>query len=275
MEPPRSSTSVTYDVLNALKSSGADVEVVTERSGLIDLEHFKFDYDLYLFKSHSPLAESLAAAAHYRGAKLLNQYPATMKVRDKVLTDTILLQAGIPAPKTFITDSIENLRPIVREMPVVVKPYRGRRGMGIEICMDEAQFNDLVKRRAGQESSSDDDGGEDGTALGDRLIYAQQYQEHEPFDYKAYAIGDYVYAIKRIFPAKTKEEKLGIPVGDDPELVELVRKCGKTFGLELYGVDLVKTPNGYSVIEVNCFPGYKGVPQGGERISNFILENAK
>ena len=275
MEPPRSSTSVTYDVLNALKSSGADVEVVTERSGLIDLEHFKFDYDLYLFKSHSPLAESLAAAAHYRGAKLLNQYPATMKVRDKVLTDTILLQAGIPAPKTFITDSIENLRPIVREMPVVVKPYRGRRGMGIEICMDEAQFNDLVKRRAGQESSSDDDGGEDGTALGDRLIYAQQYQEHEPFDYKAYAIGDYVYAIKRIFPAKTKEEKLGIPVGDDPELVELVRKCGKTFGLQLYGVDLVKTPNGYSVIEVNCFPGYKGVPQGGERISNFILENAK
>ena len=275
MEPPRSSTSVTYDVLNALKSSGADVEVVTERSGLIDLEQFKFDYDLYLFKSHSPLAESLAAAAHYRGAKLLNQYPATMKVRDKVLTDTILLQAGIPAPKTFITDSIENLRPIVREMPVVVKPYRGRRGMGIEICMDEAQFNDLVKRRAGQEASSDDDGGEDGTALGDRLIYAQQYQEHEPFDYKAYAIGDYVHAIKRIFPAKTKEEKLGIPVGDDPELVELVRKCGKTFGLELYGVDLVKTPNGYSVIEVNCFPGYKGVPQGGERISNFILENAK
>ena len=59
-------------------SSGADVEIVTERSGLIDLENFKFDYDAYLFKSHSPLAESLAAAAHYRGAKLLNEYPATM-----------------------------------------------------------------------------------------------------------------------------------------------------------------------------------------------------
>ena len=66
-----------------LAGSGADVEVVTERSGLVDLQNFKFDYDLYLFKSHSPLAESLAAAAHYRGAKLLNEYPATMKVRDK------------------------------------------------------------------------------------------------------------------------------------------------------------------------------------------------
>ena len=275
MEPPRSSTSVTYEVLNGLKASGADVEVVTERSGLIDLENLKFDYDVYLFKSHSPLAESLAAAAHYRGAKLLNEYPATMKVRDKVLTCTLLLQAGIPTPRTFVTDSIETLRPIVQQMPVVVKPYRGRRGMGIEVCLNEAAFDALVERRATDTSGDEDDGGEDGTALGERLIFAQEYEEHEPFDYKAYAIGDYVYAIKRVFPAKTKEEKLGTPVGDDPALVDLVRRCGKLFGLQLYGVDLVKTPKGYSVIEVNCFPGFKGVPEGGERIARFILENSR
>jgi ribosomal protein S6--L-glutamate ligase len=275
MEPPRSSTSVTYEVLSGLKARGADVEIVTERSGLIDLENFKFDYDAYLFKSHSPLAESLAAAAHYRGAKLLNEYPATMKVRDKVLTCTMLLQAGIPTPRTFVTDSIETLREVVKRMPVVVKPWRGRRGMGIEVCMNEAEFDALVARRANETAGDDDDGGgEDGTALGERLIFAQEYEEHEPYDYKAYAIGDYVHAIKRIFPAKTKEEKLGTPVGDDPALEDLVRQCGKVFGLELYGVDLVKTPKGYSVIEVNCFPGYKGVPQGGERIAQFVMEKA-
>ncbi|MGE0132317.1 MAG: RimK family alpha-L-glutamate ligase [Blastocatellales bacterium] len=275
MEPPRSKDSVTYDVLNGLQSSGADVEVVTERNGMIDLQNFKFDHDIYLFKSHSPLAESLAAAAHYRGAKLFNEYPATMKVRDKVLTATMLLQAGIPTPRTFVTDSIETLRPIVRETPVVVKPWKGRRGQGIEICMDEAQFDDLIKRRTDEVATDDDGGGgEDGTALGERLIFAQEFEEKEPFDYKAYAVGDYVHAIKRVFPAKTKEEKLGTPVGDDPELTDLVLRCGEVFGLQLYGVDLVKTPKGFSVIEVNCFPGYKGVPQGGERISQFILENA-
>src|SRR5262245_66561168 len=120
MEPPRSKNSVTYDVLNGLQASGADVEVVTERSGLVDLQNFKFDYDLYLFKSHSPLAESLAAAAHYRGAKLLNEYPATMKVRDKVLTATMLLQAGIPTPSTVITDSIERLRPVLLRTTVLL-----------------------------------------------------------------------------------------------------------------------------------------------------------
>jgi ribosomal protein S6--L-glutamate ligase len=273
MEPPRSKDSVTYQIIEGLKAGGADVEIVTERSGLVDLESFKFDYDLYLFKSHSPLAESLAAAAHYRDGKLLNDYPATMKVRDKVLTCTLLLQAGIPTPRTFVTDSIETLRPLVKEFPLVVKPYRGRRGMGIEICMNEEEFDALAKKYAARSESDADEGGEDGTALGERLIFAQEYEEHEPYDYKAYAVGDYVHAIKRIFPAKTKEEKLGTPVGDDPELVRLVRRCGEVFGLDLYGVDLVKTPKGYSVIEVNCFPGYKGVPQGGERISKFILDH--
>ncbi len=274
MEPPRSKDSVTYQVIEGLKAGGADVEIVTERSGLVDLESFKFDYDLYLFKSHSPLAESLAAAAHYRDARLLNEYPATMKVRDKVLTCTLLLQAGIPTPRTFVTDSIETLRPLLKEFPLVVKPYRGRRGMGIEICMDEAEFDALAEKYAARSEGEADEGGEDGTALGDRLIFAQEYEEHEPYDYKAYAIGNYVHAIKRIFPAKTKEEKLGTPVGEDAELADLVRRCGEVFGLDLYGVDLVKTPKGYSVIEVNCFPGYKGVPGGGERISKFILDNA-
>jgi ribosomal protein S6--L-glutamate ligase len=276
MEPPRSQTSVTYDVITGLENGGAELEIVTERSGLINLEKFQFDYDVYLFKSHSPLAESLAAAAHYRGAYLINEYPPTMKVRDKILTCTMLLQAGIPTPRTFVTDSIDTLRPVVREMPIVVKPYRGRRGAGIEVCMDESEFDALVARRAADAGGDDDDGGgEDGTALGERLVFAQEYQEHEPFDYKAYAVGDYVHAIKRVFPATTKAEKEGTPVGDDPELADLVRRCGKLFGLELYGVDLVKTPNGYSVIEVNCFPGYKGVPDGGARISDFVLERAE
>jgi ribosomal protein S6--L-glutamate ligase len=274
MEPPRSKTSVTYDIIEGLKAGGAEVTIITEQSGLIDLETFVFDYDLYLFKSHSPLAESLAAAAHYRNDKLLNEYPATMKVRDKVLTCMMLLQADIPTPRTFVTDSIETLQGVAREMPIVVKPFRGRRGQGIEICMDEAQFEALVARRAGESSAAEGGSGEDGSALAERLIFAQEYLEHEPVDYKAYAIGDQVHAIKRIFPATTKEEKEGTPVTGDTELEDLVRRCGKLFGLDLYGVDLVKTPKGYSVIEVNCFPGYKGVPQAGERISQFILENS-
>lgn len=274
MEPPRSPSSVTYDVVEGLKSSGADLDIVSERDRSIDLKNFDFDYDLYLFKSHSPLAESLAAAAHYREGRLINDYPSTMKVRDKILTATLLLDAGLPTPRTYVTDSLEALRPEIANGPLVVKPFRGRRGEGIRVCPDEAALDALIEERAGNTPTAED-GGEDGTALGDRLVFAQEYIEHEGLDYKAYAIGDYVHAIKRIFPATTKAEKLGTPVGDDPELERLVRDCGKLFGLELYGVDLIKSDRGYVVIEVNCFPGFKGVPNAGERITNHILERAR
>ncbi|MFD1211817.1 RimK family alpha-L-glutamate ligase [Arthrobacter sp. GCM10027362] len=271
-EPPRSARSVTYDVIACLESGGANVDIVNGRSGLIDLGRLRLDYDAYLFKSHAPLAESIAAAAHYQGGTILNGYLPTMKVRDKILSGAMLLQAGIPAPRTFVAGSVEALRSVARQMPIVVKPYRGHRGAGIEICRDEAEFDAFAARAAagdGGQGGADDDG------EGTRIVFAQQYVECEPFDYKAYAIGGYVHAIRRVFPAATQEEKEGTPVGDDPELAGLVRRCGKLFGLELYGVDLVKTPKGYSVIEVNCFPGYKGVPDAGRRIAGFILERCR
>src|SRR5258708_10019628 len=105
-----------------------------------------------------------------------------MKVRDKVLTGVMLLQAGLPTPRTFVTDSIQTLRPVVREMPLVVKPYRGRRGQGIEICRDAAEFDALVARRAGDVAAPEDEGGEDGCPTGERLSYAQEHQEHHPHD---------------------------------------------------------------------------------------------
>lgn len=273
MEPPRSPSSVTFDVVHGLQRAGVELDVVTERAGTVDLKNLRFEHDLYLFKSHSPFAESMAAAAHSLGRNLLNGYPGTMKVRDKILTSVLLELGGIPTPRTFVTDSLERLRPLARERPIVVKPYRGRRGAGIEVCMDEGQLDALLARRA--TADAEDGGGEDGTALGDRLVLAQEFLEHEPCDYKAYAIGPYVHAIRRVFPATTKAEKEGTPVGGDAELERLVRRCGELFGLELYGVDLVKTRDGYSVIEVNCFPGYKGVPRAGERICELVLERGR
>jgi ribosomal protein S6--L-glutamate ligase len=273
-EPPRSAQSVTYDIAAGLERGGAAVDVVGGRPELIDLARLRFDYDLYLFKSHAPLAGSIAASAHFQGRPVLNGYLPTMKVRDKILTGTLLQQAGIPAPRTFIAGSAEALRPVVRSTPIVLKPYRGHRGQGIEVCRTEADLEALLVRsaadgRAPLEGADDD--GQDGAPV----VYAQQYEECEPFDYKAYAIGGYIHAIRRVFPAATQAEKEGTPVGDDPELAGLVRRCGEVFGLGLYGVDLVKTPRGYSVIEVNCFPGYKGVPDAGRRICEFILERCR
>jgi glutathione synthase/RimK-type ligase-like ATP-grasp enzyme len=50
---------------------------------------------------------------------------------------------------------------------------------------------------------------------------------------------------------------------------------GELLGLELYGVDLLETPDGLSVTEVNCFPGYKGVPGAARLLAGYTLDRVR
>jgi ribosomal protein S6--L-glutamate ligase len=56
---------------------------------------------------------------------------------------------------------------------------------------------------------------------------------------------------------------------------ELGLRCGELFGLELWGVDCVETPDGPVVIEVNEFPNYTAVPAADERLADHVLERAR
>jgi ribosomal protein S6--L-glutamate ligase len=56
----------------------------------------------------------------------------------------------------------------------------------------------------------------------------------------------------------------------DGELEEIARSCGRALGLGLYGLDLVEGPEGPVVVDVNTFPGYKGVPDVAPLIADYI-----
>ncbi|KKL99901.1 hypothetical protein LCGC14_1809770, partial [marine sediment metagenome] len=107
-------------------------------------------------------------------------------------------------------------------------------------------------------------------------IFAQQYVQGQGngLDLKAYVVGDQVFAVSRPFPPRTAVEKRGQPYALSREVREICLRCGQLFGLELYGVDLIETPDGPSVIEVNCFPGYKGVPEAERLLGDYLLESA-
>jgi ribosomal protein S6--L-glutamate ligase len=65
------------------------------------------------------------------------------------------------------------------------------------------------------------------------------------------------------------------PVLISPELVALGRQCGELFGLELYGVDCILTPDGPTVIEVNEFPNYTAVPNAKERLAHYVIQQTR
>ncbi len=54
-------------------------------------------------------------------------------------------------------------------------------------------------------------------------------------------------------------------------LADLVRTCGRLFGLSLFGVDCLETPAGPLVMEVNDFPNYTAVPDADQRLASHAL----
>ena len=51
--------------------------------------------------------------------------------------------------------------------------------------------------------------------------------------------------------------------------------CKRLFGLELFGLDCIRTPSGTVVIEVNDFPNYGSVPSASERLADFVMKRAR
>jgi ribosomal protein S6--L-glutamate ligase len=60
----------------------------------------------------------------------------------------------------------------------------------------------------------------------------------------------------------------------DARTRDIVLKCGEVLGLHLYGVDLVRTERGPFVVDVNYFPGYKGVPGAAKLIADHVYRYA-
>ena len=62
----------------------------------------------------------------------------------------------------------------------------------------------------------------------------------------------------------------GRPVPVSEEVRRIALRCGEVCGLGLYGLDIIESPHGPFVVDVNYFPGYKGVPDVAPLIADYI-----
>jgi ribosomal protein S6--L-glutamate ligase len=250
----RSEDSVMPLTVGRLRQLGCSVEVLVPETAPAVLRRFALDADLYIWKSHERLCDSLAAEIHARGLPLINEYFGTLQVRDKIATSMRLMNAGLPTPEAYYAGSAEQLSTVVEDFPVVVKPKSGRRGQQISVVRGPEELESMDLPYGG--------------------VFAQRLVNGNGLDLKAYVVGDQVFGVARPFPVRTVEEKRGKPRAISAEVRDICLRCGELFGMELYGVDLIETEDGPYVIEVNCFPGYKGVPGADRLLAEYICERA-
>ena len=221
---------------------------------LVDADRLTWSHDLYLLKSHTELALSLAASLHAQGARLLNPYPACAAAQDKVLAVRRLRAAGVPVPRTFVTADVDRLRELLEERaPLLVKPVRGHRGAGVHLLRAPPDLAALPPLHG--------------------PVVVQDFVTGPGEDLKIYVVGERVWAVRKPFsPSSFSVPGRPVPVTAEVEAIAL--RASAACGLGLFGLDVIESPEGPVVVDLNYFPGYKGCEGVAGPMTDYIAAYA-
>jgi len=244
---------VLVEVFELLSQRGFQVESGIAEELVVRPDRLAVDHDLYVLKSHTELSLSLAAVLDTQGARMLNPYRCCAATQDKIVAARRLHAAGVPAPRSWVTGDFSLLRSLLDETPLIVKPHRGHRGAGITVVKNASELASLTPT--------------------DTPMLVQEYVEGSGEDLKLYVVGEQVFAVRKPF-SESSFTVAGRPVPVTSELREIALACGRVLGLGLYGLDLVDSRDGPLVVDVNYFPGYKGVPDVAPLIADYIEDYA-
>ena len=243
------------DVVRILAESGAVVEVIHPPDGMLDVSRVRVEHDLYVLRHTSGLSLSLAGVLHELGAVIVNPYPVSAALRDKIIASRILQAAGVRTPDTYVVSHPYQLLPLLDSGSLVIKPYQGAGGHHVRIIRTPAELADV---NCGREP-----------------VFAQRYHPNDGRDRKIYGIGGRLFGVKKIFPRRTEEEKHGEPFTLTPELCELAANCGSAFGIDLYGVDIIESEGTPYVVDMCSIPGFKGVPDAPQLLAQYFYAAAE
>lgn len=239
-------------VIDLLRSQGHDVDVWVPEDRRIRLSTLEVSHELYVARCRSATGLALLAGLDGRGANLLNRFRAIWFSSNKATTTATLRARQLPHPPTFLAERGEQLKGLPSGFyPMVVKPLVGEACEGVRLIRDRSELG----------------------GLGDGPVYAQRYIANSGQDHKAYVVGDEVRVIRK--PSLLHGgggPRVEEPA--DPVVERLARRCGRLFGLELYGVDLIWGEDGWEILEVNDFPSFDGLHDAPEWIADYVLSRA-
>jgi ribosomal protein S6--L-glutamate ligase len=248
-------------VADVLSHWGHDVDVLRPHAVLTDISALtdgSRSYDAYVLKTvSSGPGLSILEAVGAAGLPTVNDYRAIRLARDKVVAASVARAAGIPFPTTFFASRAALLEQAPRALyPLVVKPNNGSSCERI-VRVDSPEQLDQV--------DLDDSG----------YLLAQPYLPNPGYDVKLYNTGDEVFAAVRQSPLHRSNEVVEELIPVTPELRALTLAVGGAFGLDIYGIDVVETRDGWVVLDVNDFPSFGGVPDVARKLARTVLRLAR
>lgn len=252
--PAADGRSVTTETVSLLRSWSATVDLIYLDTRPSALANIRPEHDLYVLRTVNDTSLSLAWILERQGVRCINSVLVSQTCRDKAVVASLLNRAGVPVPETWLAERPIQLAPALADGPLVVKPLHGSQGRGVQMVRHLEELLEI---------------GNPGEP-----VIAQRYQPGDGKDRKLYCMGSEMFGIKRQWPARTYEQKQGEPFTLTPELEGIALAVGEAIGTDLFGLDIVIDRGQPYVVDVNPFPGFKGVGDAAVRLAGYIYAAA-
>jgi len=200
------------------------------------------------------------------GVYPVNESVAITRSRDKLRSLQLLSRKGVGLPVTGFAHSVGNTKEIIELVggaPLVVKITEGTQGRGVVLAETTKAAESVI----------------DAFHELDANFLVQEFiKEAAGSDIRCLVVGDKVVAaMQRV--AREGEFRSNLHRGGTAEVVKLSKeerataiKAAKTMGLNMAGVDILRSHRGPLVMEVNSSPGLEGIEKAtGKDIASIII----
>lgn len=198
---------------------------------------------------------------------------AIVRSRDKLRSTQLLAKAGIGIPKTVFARETADLDGVLEQVggaPVIIKVARGTHGNGVVLAETRKAARAVMQAFYVE---------------GVNFLVQEYIEESAGTDIRAFVVNGVVVAsMKRQsldddFRSNLHQGGEGTAIKLTDEERKTAQKAAKAMGLQVCGVDMMRSSNGPLVLEVNSSPGFGIEKITGhnvtEKIIDYIEQNAK
>lgn len=255
----------TQRLIQAAQNRGHEVKVIDVLHCYMNINSDKpeIHYQVEELAGFDAIIPRIGASVTFFGTAVLRQfemmnvYPVNESVaitrsRDKLRSMQLLSRKGIGMPITGFASKpgdVKDLLDMVGGTPVVIKLLEGTQGIGVVLAETRKAAESVIEAFMGLKAN----------------IMVQEYiKEAGGADIRCFVLGDKVItAMKRGCASLIKIT---------PEERRTAIAAAKIMGLNVAGVDLLRSNRGPLVMEVNSSPGLEGIEQAtGKDIAAMII----
>lgn len=208
------------------------------------------------------------------GVWTLNESVAIGRSRDKLRSMQILAKHGLGLPLTAFAHDPRQTSEIIEAVngpPVVIKLLEGTQGIGVVLAETEASAKSVIEAFRGANVN---------------ILVQEFIKEAGGTDIRCFVIGGKVVAAMKRTGAP-EDFRSNLHRGGSAEVVKITPeerssavRAAKHMGLNVCGVDMLRSNHGPVIMEVNSSPGLEGIETATGKdvagmIVDFITANAR